>query len=58
METYRSSIPGRTILAALALLGVATLTSPFAPPAAGAIVRPTEVEGPIERGGVDLGAQR
>jgi hypothetical protein len=56
MDTQWRSIPGRVTLAALALLAVASVTGVLATPAAGAVIGPTEVESPIERGGADFSA--
>jgi hypothetical protein len=56
MGTKWRPIPARMTLAALTLLAVASFMGPLAPPAAGAIIGPTEVESPIQRGGADLSA--
>lgn len=56
MGTEWRPIPARMTMAALTLLAVASFMGPLAPPVAGAIIGPTEVESPIQRGGADLSA--
>lgn len=56
METRGRSTPRRFTLAAFALFAVVGFTRLIDGPAAGATIRPTEVDSPIERGGSDLSA--
>ena len=58
MDNQWRSIPGRVTLTALSLLAATSFTGLLAAPAAGAPIRPTEVESPIERGCEDLCASR